>query len=149
MSDRTEMLRQRAAEERKRLTDVFDVLEDEVDEIVDWRKYVRREPAVAVGLALAAGALAGAMSAPRRRSGPARRSTLFGLLSAGVASNGARSLLREAAPWVLEIAAAGATAFAAKRQKRRAASPSSPQRPSNGTAGPDGPAMGAGAARAG
>ncbi|MBC7841601.1 MAG: hypothetical protein H7099_04790 [Gemmatimonadaceae bacterium] len=67
MSDRTEGLTRRAVEERQHLTEVFDALEAEVDELTDWRAYVRREPITALAVAAMSGALIGAVSAPRRR----------------------------------------------------------------------------------
>ena len=118
MSQRTDVLRERAAAERRRLTEVFDTLEDEVDDLVDWRRYVQREPAAAMGFAVAAGVIAGALSAPRRRSSPSRPS-LLRKLSEGVAGGHPDSLLRKAAPWMLELLGARALAYLAQRTQKR------------------------------
>jgi hypothetical protein len=119
MSDRTEMLRQRAADERQRLSEVFDSLEGELDELVDWRAYVRREPLVTIGLAAAGGILAGVATAPQRRSKrTGSRPSFINRATESLAGTTTESLLRKFGPWVLELVAARAIAAYANRQRR-------------------------------
>ncbi len=69
MSTRTEVFARTAAEERARLSEAFDALEREVDELTDWRAYVRREPLIPAGIAVAAGVACGMMTKPARNAG--------------------------------------------------------------------------------
>jgi hypothetical protein len=66
MSQRTVQLVQRATIERERLSEAFDSLGDEIQELSDWRRQVNAHPTLAIGAAVAAGLLLGAVTAPER-----------------------------------------------------------------------------------
>lgn len=66
MSQRTVQLVQRATIEREKLSDAFDSLGDEILELSDWRRQVNAHPTLAIGAAIAAGLVLGAVTAPQR-----------------------------------------------------------------------------------
>ncbi len=76
MTDRIAVLREKASEERFRLSEAFDALEGEVKKVTDWRAAVREHPTTAVVVTLGAGMVVGMMSrpsqSPRRVSAPDR-----------------------------------------------------------------------------
>ncbi|MDZ7632753.1 MAG: hypothetical protein U5K74_15805 [Gemmatimonadaceae bacterium] len=67
MSQRTVQLVQRATIERERLSEAFDSLGDEIQDLKNWRRHVNAHPSIAIGAALAAGFILGAVTAPRQR----------------------------------------------------------------------------------
>lgn len=121
MSTRTDVLAQRASEERQRLAEAYDTLEDEVSELTDWRAYVKREPMLAVGVAVVAGTLLGALTGSgARRSRPARRAPLLTSASSILRQNVPSGVLVKVATVMAEILAARAlAAYGSKRRQRR------------------------------
>ena len=125
MSDRTESLTRRAVQERQHLTEVFDALEAEVDELTDWRAHVRHEPITALAIAAVSGALIGAVTSPRRRrvtSSP-RPSGLM-REAERVRSRVSSAMLRHVGSLLLDALAVRALAnYKAARKPRREAAP--------------------------
>lgn len=70
MSTRTDALTRQVSAAREELGTAFEALERELEAAVDWRTYVRKQPALALGIAAAGGALLGSSLASRR---PSRR----------------------------------------------------------------------------
>jgi hypothetical protein len=68
MTDRIALLAEEATNERERLSEAFESLEQELGELTDWRRMVRRDPVVPLALALGTGLLVGIASRPAPRS---------------------------------------------------------------------------------
>ncbi len=136
MSERTEVLAQRAALERQRLSQVFDSLEDEMSELTDWRTYIKREPALALGVATVAGVIGGMLLTPRPSRGRSERlgAAIRGAKRSSALRDAARSLLpqapndalRKAAPLVIELLIARALASYTRQRKQRRAQAAEP-----------------------
>lgn len=99
----------RRARERQRLSDALDQLEREVDQLTEWRTYVRRQPLLPIALASASGLMLGALSRTALGSGGVPESSIAvggraASRSSSRASTYLKSLLIELA--AVQIAAA-------------------------------------------
>ncbi len=90
MTDRIALLAEEATNERERLSEAFESLEQELGELTDWRRMVRRDPVVPLALALGTGLLVGIASRPAPRS----RSRQTSLSSDARGSNSSREPAR-------------------------------------------------------
>ncbi len=130
MSKHTEALSRRASLERERLSSAFDALEKEVDDMVDWRMYVRREPMFAIGIAALGGAILGIASVPRRRAGqPLIPAAARAAGEAVVGESVPAALLRRAGGLVLDLVATRALSALSDQDKPRRRSASAAARP--------------------
>jgi hypothetical protein len=104
MSERTATLMKQAADERKRLYDIVNSVEEEVNDLIDWRAYVRRSPLPALGAVAAVGVVAGMMTARGRGSSAASPSRTAGQLSGLMLRHPAvRDAARQAAAMLAEL----------------------------------------------
>jgi hypothetical protein len=104
MSERTATLMKQAADERKRLYDIVNSVEEEVNDLVDWRSYVRRSPLPALGAVAAVGVVVGMMTARGRGSSAGSPSRAVGQSTGWMHRHPAvRDAARQAAAMLAEL----------------------------------------------